>query len=157
MIRVIVTDIDGVMTDGKKYLLSNGEEMKSIAMKDLDALTSLKNSGFLIVAITGENDVFSHKVESYVEWDGFFHGCKNKWDCLENWIYNVGVTPQEVCYIGDGKYDLSVMKRVGVSLCPADAISLVLEQVTHVLNREGGTGCLDEVMEWVEAYNQKYI
>ena len=154
-ICVLVTDIDGVMTDGRKYISSTGEESKSIAMKDLDALTTLKEIGIKIVAITGENDLFSHKVESFVEWDAFFHGCKNKWEQLKQWLDENEMVAENVCYIGDGKYDLPVMDKVGVSLCPADAIEPVVESVTHRLNRVGGTGCLDEALRWIELINKE--
>lgn len=142
--KAVVFDIDGVITDGKKYLCGQ-EETKSVALKDLDAIHMLKEEGYIVGAITGESTTFAQKLKEELSLDFFILGCKKKWDELQEIIKNYNISKSEVCYIGDGKYDMDALQHAGFSVCPADAIYEVREISKYVLTTPGGKGCIAEV------------
>ncbi len=78
MIKVVIFDIDGVITDGKITVNSKGEECKSIKLKDIDGINQIKNLGYTIGAITGENTEITSYFEKRLPWDFFYTGEKNK-------------------------------------------------------------------------------
>ena len=143
-VKAVVFDIDGVITDGKKYLCGQ-EETKSVALKDLDAIHMLKEEGYIVGAITGENTKFAQRLKEELQLNFFVLGCKQKWDELQEIIKNYNISKSEVCYIGDGKYDIDALQHAGVSICPADAIYEVREISKYVLTTPGGKGCIAEV------------
>ena len=78
MIRLILVDIDGVLTDGKFSVGTENNISKQLCFKDLDAIVSMKNSGYKIGIITGENDFFTQYISQKTALDFFEEGCKNK-------------------------------------------------------------------------------
>ena len=143
-IKAVIFDIDGVVTDGKKYLLGDNE-IKNISLKDLDAINMLKEQKYIIGAITGENNSFSQKLKEELKIDFLVAGCKQKKEAIEKISKEFFLSMEEICYIGDGKYDIDVLKEVGLSLCPADAIEEVKKISNFVLTRRGGEGCIAEI------------
>ena len=142
--KAVVFDIDGVITDGKKYLCGQ-EETKSVALKDLDAIHMLKEEGYIVGAITGESTTFAQKLKEELSLDFFILGCKKKWEELQKSIEKYHISKTQVCYIGDGKYDMDALQHAGFSVCPSDAIYEVKELSKHVLKTPGGGGCIAEV------------
>ena len=143
-VKAVVFDIDGVITDGKKYICGK-EETKSVSLKDLDAIHMLKAEGYVVGAITGESTTFAQRLKEELQLNFFVLGCKQKWDELQEIIKNYNISKSEVCYIGDGKYDMDALQHAGVSVCPADAIYEVREISKYVLTTPGGKGCIAEV------------
>lgn len=143
-IQMVVFDIDGVMTDGKRYVSGGGIEFKSISMKDLDAVKLFKDAGYKVGCISGEDTEFSRKFVQMVELDYVKLGCKAKLDAILEIETIYHIAPKDICYIGDGKYDIPVFEVAGLSLCPADAIKEVRRVASIILKRNGGEGCVAE-------------
>lgn len=143
-VKAVVFDIDGVITDGKKYICGK-EETKSVSLKDLDAIHMLKEEGYIVGAITGESTTFAQKLKEELSLDFFILGCKKKWEELQKSIEKYHISKTQVCYIGDGKYDMEALEQAGFSVCPSDAIYEVKELSKHVLKTPGGGGCIAEV------------
>lgn len=144
-IRMVLFDIDGVITDGKKYVDGTACEVKTIALKDLDALGLLKEAGYHLGCVTGEDNTFSSYMTHMPGLDFVKTGCKQKDSILKEIAEAYGITAQEICYIGDGKYDIPLLKKVGLSVCPQDALHEVKEIADLVLHTSGGNGCLAEL------------
>lgn len=142
-IKMLVFDIDGVITDGKRYV-GAGEDIKTVAMKDLDAVGMLHGAGLKVGCVTGEDTAFSRTFVQMAPLDYAAVGCKEKLAALREIGERLGIAPEEICYIGDGKYDIPVLEAVGLALCPADAIAEVKQASDIVLERKGGEGCLAE-------------
>lgn len=142
---MLLFDIDGVITDGKKYIGENGLESKAINLKDMDALGMIKDAGYMIGCVTGEETAFSRQFESMRILDYAQIGCKQKEEVLKEIEEKYHIFPSEICYIGDGKYDIPILERVGLALCPSDATEEVREIVDIVLKRRGGEGCIAEI------------
>lgn len=144
-IRAVITDIDGVLTDGKVALGNGTEISKRICFKDLDAISLLREKGIKFGIISGESDVFTDLMCEKVHPDFFFTGCKDKRTKLEEIAEKEGMALSNICYIGDGKYDLEAIKAAGLGVCPADAVKEVKQASDMVLDRVGGNGCLADV------------
>ncbi len=142
-IRMLVFDIDGVITDGKRYIGEDGET-KTVSLKDLDAIGLLHEAGYKVGCISGENTPFSQAFSRMVPLDYVSLGCKTKTDAVREIGERFGLSPDELCYIGDGKYDIPVLKMTGLGICPADAIDEAKRVADIVLKRRGGEGCIAE-------------
>ncbi len=155
MIRMIVFDIDGVLTDGRKYVDGNGAEFKAVQLKDLDALGMFAEGGYRLGCISGEETGFSRK---FLEMDIIDHirlGCKDKERALRDIARESKVKTEEICYIGDGKYDIPALQMSGLSVCPKDAIQEVKEVADIVLKSKGGEGCIAECYSFLKGYNEE--
>lgn len=153
MIKLVVFDVDGVLTDGSMIVDCNGVEQKKINLKDIDAVFELKRRGFLLAAITGEDTGIVNYFEKRFPWDYFYRGVKEKEEILEKMCEQAKIYPEEICYIGDGKYDVSALSYVGLGICPADAIDKAKTTADIILQREGGKGCVWEILSILENYN----
>lgn len=153
-IKMLLFDIDGVVTDGKKYTDGVQTELKSISMKDIDALSLLKSKGYLLGCITGENTDFSKQFERMQLLDYVSLGCKQKDESIKEIEERFQVKPEEICYIGDGKYDIPVLSLVGLPVCPGDAIEEVKQISDVILHSKGGEGCLAEVYTLLSQYKE---
>ncbi len=143
MIRILAVDIDGVLTDGKIYI-SNDMEFKTICYQDLDTFSDIRKDGTMIAIITGENNGFTEFIREKINPDFFYPACKNKGDAILDIMHKIGADKEQICYIGDGKYDISAMEIAGISICPGNAIDEVKKISDIVLSRNGGEGCLAE-------------
>lgn len=149
MIRIVLMDIDGVLTDGKITFDSAGNEYKTMDFKDIDAVFQMKRKGMPIGLITGEWIPITLFFKDRLQPDYFFNGCKNKTEALEQILSETGLKAEDICYIGDGIHDIPILQMVGYPVCPANAIPEVKEVVKHVLITPGGEGCVWELMNWV--------
>lgn len=154
MVKLLVADIDGVLTNGKLYLSNNNIENKTICFKDLDAVSELRQDGIKFAMITGEDNGFVTNFEQKFQPDYLFKGCKDKVSALNNILTTEQIDYQEVSYIGDGKYDINVMQLVGYSLCPSDAIFEVKNIANIILSAKGGAGCLAEAVFNIRKFNK---
>lgn len=149
MIRAVIMDIDGVLTDGKEYISGKSELYKTISMKDLDALSQLREEGYFLAAITGEKNGITDYLEERLHLDAFFPACKDKRqalnECAGKWDLNL----EDICYIGDGKYDIPALEDVGLGICPDDATDEVKGVASYVLRAKGGEGCIAEIYTYL--------
>ena len=153
MIKIIIFDIDGVVTDGSVIINEDGSEQKRVNLKDIDAIFELKNRGFVLAAITGENSPIVKYFENRFPWDYFYCGKKNKVEIIKEMEEKSKICANEMCYIGDGKYDVDPLLYVDLGICPRDAIDRAKMAAKIILQNKGGEGCLWEVISILEDYN----
>ena len=149
-IGLILLDIDGVITDGTITVDSNGNEQKRINLKDIDALFELHRRGYLLGAITGEDSEIVAYFEKRIPWDYFYRGTKKKLDVIKELEKNTAFSKEEICYVGDGKYDIDALSYARLSICPADAILEAKQAADIVFQNQGGEGCLWELISILE-------
>lgn len=152
-IKLVVFDIDGVLTDGSIIVDTNGNEQKKINIKDIDAVYELKRRGLLLVAITGENTQIVRYFEKRLPWDRFYLGNKDKLKTLKAIADEMQLCAGQICYIGDGKYDVEPLSWAGLSITPRDAIADAKQAADVVLQNRGGEGCVWEMLDVLDAYN----
>lgn len=145
-IRLIITDVDGVLTDGKINLTEDGVEIKSFCAKDSPPLRLALTSGLKVAFVTGRR---SNAVEKRVAQYGIKAHYKS--DLKEIGFMNFlekeyGITSTDIAYVGDDLNDLAGMKQVGIAFCPADASAEVKEVSAVHTFAKGGEGVLAEVI-----------
>ena len=153
-IKLVVFDIDGVLTDGNVYVDSEGKETKCFRLTEIDALNDIEKSGIRIAAITGEDTSIVDVFERKANWSYFIRGCKDKLSELKRIITDFGIGRMEVCYIGDGKYDVECIKYVGLGVCPNNAIEAVKQVADIVLKGTGGESCIYELYQMIGMSNK---
>ena len=148
-VKLVVFDVDGVLTDGRIIFSNSGEETKLFDVKDGHGIKLLMRSGIDVAIITArESDVVRRRARD-LGITHVFQGMKDKKMALEELVKASGVTPDAMAYMGDDIIDLPVLKRVAFSAAVADAVSEVIERVDFVAKRPGGRGAARELAELI--------
>lgn len=147
-IKLLLTDCDGVLTDGGVYYGVDGEKLKKFNIRDGMGVERLRNYANIITGIvTGELSPSLVKRAEKLKITELHLGAKDKPAVLRELLTRLDLQPEEVAYIGDDSNDLEVMKMVGFTACPADAIHFVKDIADYVCEAKGGKGCFREVAE----------
>lgn len=147
-IKLLLTDVDGVLTDTGVYYSVSGEELKRFSLRDgmgVERLRKLANIETGI--ISGEKSLLVRKRADKLEIEELHLGIKNKLKVLKKICKSNELEPNEIAYIGDDVNDLEVIESVGFSACPADAMTDVKRKANIVLNSDGGKGAFREFAE----------
>lgn len=148
-IRLLVLDVDGVMTDGRVVFADSGEELKAFDVKDGHGIKMLMRSGVGVALLTGrESRVVLHRAKD-LGIDMVYQGAKDKLPVFERILSEKGFIGEEVCYVGDDIVDLPVMRRCGLSISVADAHEELKGSVDYVTLMPGGRGAVREVCELI--------
>ena len=148
-IRTFIFDVDGVLTDGKILINSDGELLRSFDTKDGYAMKCALVKGFKIAIITGgRNEAVRERFKELGVID-IYLGTHHKLDAYKDLMDNYNLNPEEILYIGDDIPDIPVMEKVGLGCCPADAASDVKAIADYVSHKKGGEGCVRELIEQV--------
>ena len=146
-IRLLVMDVDGIMTDGKITYTSDGQELKSFNIKDGLGIKRAQASGIETAIITGRT---SPMVERRALELGIAHlvqGREDKLAALSDLLDQINLSLDQVAYIGDDLPDLTAIESVGLGACPADAATEVKSKANWVSTRGGGDGCVRELCD----------
>ncbi|MCK5720154.1 MAG: 3-deoxy-manno-octulosonate-8-phosphatase KdsC [Thiomargarita sp.] len=148
-IRLIIFDVDGVLTDGSLYLGNNGEEYKAFYARDGLGMKMLQSTGVIIGIITAKNSsIVSHRMQElgikYV-----FQGQKDKLPAFIQLSKQLQLKPNQIAYMGDDINDLPVMLRVGLSVACGNAHSVVAKQADWQTEAYGGRGAAREVCDLI--------
>lgn len=146
-IKLFITDVDGVMTDGSLILGNNGEEFKSFNSQDGMGLKLLQRSGVKTAIITGRSSQIVENRADELNIKEVHQGIKNKLNIFKHLLEKFGLDSSEVSYIGDDINDLSVLKRVGLSFTVQNGVDKVKNEVDYVSKKRGGNGALREIIE----------
>jgi 3-deoxy-D-manno-octulosonate 8-phosphate phosphatase (KDO 8-P phosphatase) len=147
-IKLLVMDVDGVLTDGGMYYSESGDEYKRFNSKDGIALKKIRANGIRTGIISnGTNKNLITKRASLLDIDLVEVSHNNKLDILQAWCAQLGLELQNIAYIGDDVNDEEVLRSVGLAACPADAVERVKLCCHVVLMRNGGEGCVRELID----------
>lgn len=149
MIEAVFLDIDGILTDGAVYVDESGKESKRILFDDIDAVFEFKRAGFKIGFITGEDTPFCDFVRRRFEPDFFVSGCKDKLTAFKTLAEANGLDKEKVCYAGDSKKDIALLKHVAHSFAPEDVHPDVKQSAKTVLTARRGQGVIREMAEHI--------
>lgn len=147
-IRLIVLDIDGTLTDGGVYITEKGDEMKKYNTKDGMAIKRLLKKGIHVAFISASSSRLT--VQKRADMLGVkycYVGDDEKTGVLEKWLRELALSHEQVLFMGDDLNDLSIMQKVGVAACPADASPQVKGEADIVLSRRGGDACFRELVD----------
>jgi len=148
-IKLLLLDVDGVMTDGGIYLSNSGDEFKKFNIQDGYGITKLRRAGFKIGIITGRVSNIVTKRAEELDITEVHQNLENKLETYEHIKAKWKLSDEEVAYIGDDEFDLPVLERVGFSASPSDAVPSVKKRVHFVCTRSGGNGAVREVIDLI--------
>ncbi len=149
LIKLIVLDVDGVLTDGNLYIDSKGNETKKFNVKDGLGIKLLQEANIIIALISGgKSDSTLHRIKK-LEIKHYFFEVKNKLEILVNLKKELNLRDSEVLYVGDDLNDLVIKKSVGIFAAPKDAVKPVKDSANIILSSIGGEGAIREIADIV--------
>ena len=146
-ISTLIFDIDGVFTDGMVHIMPDGQLLRKMSVKDSYALQFAIKKGLNIAIITGGNSIAVHDSLQRLGVKHIFLQSRNKEQVFDTFVQKQGITSKEVLYMGDDIPDYKVMEKAGVAACPADASEEIKQVSDYVSNRNGGAGCVRDIIE----------
>lgn len=147
-IRLLVLDVDGVMTDGGMYFSESGEQFKKFNTKDGMGIIHLTQSGFQVAIIS--SGFKGEAVKARAEMLGIQHCSVNREPKMKRLLDHcqaLKLNLDQVAVLGDDVNDLEMMEKVGLAVCPKDAVPLVKSRSHIILNQIGGAGCIREFID----------
>jgi 3-deoxy-D-manno-octulosonate 8-phosphate phosphatase (KDO 8-P phosphatase) len=154
-IRLLVLDVDGVITDGTVLLLESGDEARSVHFHDLDAVGRARRQGLEVAVLSGENSPGGHRIARRFGIDHASWGAKDKLPALEQLAGRLGVGMHEICYVGDADRDGPALAAAGIGLAPADATPVARAAADHVLDARGGRGAVAAAVAFIERLHDR--
>ncbi|MGM9795806.1 MAG: KdsC family phosphatase [Candidatus Aphodosoma sp.] len=145
--KLFLTDIDGVWTDGGMYYDGTDVELKKFNTYDSAGVLFAHKMGIPVGIITGENTNIVKRRADKLKVDYCFLGCKNKLEIAENLCNQLGITLNDVAYIGDDINDVKLLKKVRWAGVPASASEYIRQLATVQLTKRGGEGVFREFVE----------
>lgn len=147
--KLILTDIDGVWTDGGMYYDQTGNEWKKFNTSDSAGVLFARKLKIPIGIITGEDTEIVKRRTKKLNIEYLYLGISDKLAVAQKLCDELGVSLPEVAYIGDDIGDLQLLKAVGTSAAPANAPDYVKKYVAYITEKKGGEGAFREFVEWI--------
>lgn len=149
MIKALILDVDGVLTDGGIIYDDNGFETKRFDVKDGLGIKLAQRAGIEVVVISGRNSKVTDIRCRELGIKRYFTGVRDKVECYNEVKAELGITDAETAFIGDDINDLKLLKLVGFSATTADSFEYVKSEVSYVTGRRGGEGAVREFIEQI--------
>ncbi|MGV4529022.1 KdsC family phosphatase [Ornithobacterium rhinotracheale] len=148
-IKAFVFDVDGVLTDGKIMLFPDGSFVRNMNVKDGYVMQFAIKKGYLIGIITGGADpMVSQRLKALGITD-IYTQSHHKYDDFEDFLFKYDLKPEEVLYMGDDVLDMEVIAAAGIGCAPNNAVVEAQKAADYISPRNGGDGCVREVIEQV--------
>jgi 3-deoxy-D-manno-octulosonate 8-phosphate phosphatase (KDO 8-P phosphatase) len=150
-IKTFIFDVDGVLTDNKILVMENGRLLRTMSIRDGYAIQLAVKKGFRLLIITGGKDqgVKDRLHRLGIPEQNIFLGVQDKLEVYEDIIEAEQLAESNILYMGDDMPDYSVLRRVGMPTCPADAAPEIRAIARYVSPLNGGQGCARDVIEKV--------
>ncbi|MDP1677924.1 MAG: HAD-IIIA family hydrolase [Bacteroidota bacterium] len=146
-IKLLATDVDGVLTDAGAYYSEDGIELKKFNIRDGMGIVLLRKAGYKIAFVTTENTKIVEKRAERLQVDDLIQGSYNKMEALEKLLQKYSLKWEEIAFIGDDINDIPVLKKVGFSAAPANATAINKKIADFVTKSDGGHGAVREVCD----------
>jgi 3-deoxy-D-manno-octulosonate 8-phosphate phosphatase (KDO 8-P phosphatase) len=153
--KLVITDIDGVWTDGGMYYDETGNEFKKFNTSDSAGVIFCKKLNIPVAIITGENAKSAKARANKLKIEFFFAGITDKLACANDLCGKLGLTLNEIAFIGDDLTDIALLQKVGLSACPSNASEYVKNICKWNLPVPGGQGAFRAFIERILLENDK--
>jgi 3-deoxy-D-manno-octulosonate 8-phosphate phosphatase (KDO 8-P phosphatase) len=155
-IKAFIFDVDGVLTDGLVHVTETGEQLRQFNIKDGYALQLAVKRGYSIAVITGGRSKGTGLRLKGLGIDHVYSGVDSKIEVYNKFISEHQLLAEEILYMGDDIPDLPVMKLAGLPVCPADAAEEIKAISSYISPKNGGKGCVRDVIEKVLKTQHKW-
>lgn len=156
-IKMLMLDVDGVMTDGRIIMDDEGRQLKNFNVRDGHGLKIIQRYGIEVVILTGrKSDVVNHRAKD-LDIKEIYQGALNKKEVFQIILQKHNLTADFVAYMGDDIIDVPVLRQVGFSAAPIDAVDVVKKSVDYVTKSKGGHGAVRELCEMILQIQGKWL
>lgn len=152
-VKMLITDVDGVLTDGGLYYTADGLVMKKFYVKDGFGSFLLREHGFKVGIITSDKSPMGQVRGARLQFDYVYTGIFDKHEALHEICEKEGFSPEAVAYIGDDLNDRSIIAEAGFTVAPKDAHSDILAVVDYISELKGGEGVFREIADAILTIN----
>jgi 3-deoxy-D-manno-octulosonate 8-phosphate phosphatase (KDO 8-P phosphatase) len=157
MIKLLVLDVDGVLTDGKIIYTESGHEIKNFNVRDGLGIKMAQKANITVAIISGRESRVTELRAKELKIEHVFTGIDNKLDCLDKLCEKLGIVlDKETAFIGDDINDIAILKRCAFSGTVADAPYYIKKEVNFVSNFKGGNGAVREFIEAILMRNEQW-
>lgn len=155
-IKTVIMDVDGVLTDGKVWIMPDGTLLRNLSSKDGYAIQLAVKKGLTLCIMSGGNNRLVADVMKNVGVQYIFLNQADKLQCYKDFVFINNLKEEEIIYLGDDLPDWEVMKRCGLAACPADAAPEIKEISHYVSAQNGGDGFVRDVLEQILRLQHKW-
>jgi 3-deoxy-D-manno-octulosonate 8-phosphate phosphatase (KDO 8-P phosphatase) len=155
-IKLVICDVDGVLSNGKVYFGNDHEELKSFNIKDGLGIKQLLNNGIQVAVITGRESNIVARRSKELGITHVYQGKKDKIASYDTILSDLDLTPKQVAHVGEDLPDLPLMKRSGLGICVSDAHFFVKRNADWSTLSIGGNGAVREISDML-LYSQKKL
>lgn len=148
-IKMLVIDVDGVLTDGTIVINADGSESKCFHTLDGHGIRLWRRGGLAVAFLSGRLSEPTKRRAEQLGVEYVLQDCHNKLESLEKLLEQTGLSRESVAYVGDDLPDLPAIRYVGFGVAVANAADEVKQYADYVTNRAGGTGAVREVVEYI--------
>jgi 3-deoxy-D-manno-octulosonate 8-phosphate phosphatase (KDO 8-P phosphatase) len=148
-IRLLILDVDGVLTDGRLYFDNQGNEMKAFNTRDGLGIRALQTTGAILALITGRQSEIVSRRAANLGIEHVYQGSNDKLEAYNELLAITGFDERQVCYAGDDWIDIPVLDRVGLAVTVADADEVVKNRVHWITPRPGGCGAVRDICDLI--------
>lgn len=148
-IKLLLLDVDGVLTDGRLYYGNSGEELKAFDIQDGLGIKLLQSAGIKVGIITGRSSDLVKRRAKELSIDPIMQGIEDKLTALNELLKDMNFNIEEIAFVGDDLPDLAVVRRVGLGITPANGNHILASQALWQTKKSGGNGAVREVAELI--------
>ncbi len=148
-IRLLLLDVDGVLTDGTLIYSDQGVESKAFNTQDGLGIRLVQQAKVMTGIITARTSHLVARRAEELDMDHIRQGARNKLKEFKSILSDTGLKPYQICYMGDDLIDLALLTRVGLAACPANAVEAVKDACHFVASRPGGRGAVRETCDLI--------
>ncbi len=148
-IELLVLDVDGVLTDGRVIIHSDGSESKCFSILDGHGIRLWQRAGLKVALLSGRRSQATTRRAEELDISHVIQDCHFKLPALNQLLTTLGLSAEKVAYVGDDVMDLPLIRCVGFGVAVANAVEEVKEQADYVTTRPGGQGAVREVIEYI--------
>ena len=148
-LRILLLDVDGVMTDGGIILIGQDQEAKRFDVQDGMGVNMLRAAGLMVGIVTSRNSDVVQRRAQELDIDELFQGVKEKPSVLDRLLEKYSITSSQAAFVGDDLQDIPLLKRVGIPIAVQNAAADVKQCSSYVSKASGGQGAVREIAEWL--------
>jgi 3-deoxy-D-manno-octulosonate 8-phosphate phosphatase (KDO 8-P phosphatase) len=148
-VKLLLLDVDGVLTDGRITYNSDQQELKSFHIHDGLGIKLLQGNDIQVGIITGRNSLMVERRAQELGISLLIQGREDKWAAMQAVQEQLGLSSQQIAYMGDDLPDLAAIRHAGLGIAPANAVAIVRQHADVVTSCSGGNGAVREAAEFI--------
>ncbi len=155
-VKMVVSDVDGVLTDGAIYKSDSGNEFKKFSVTDGSGIAMARAADLRVALISGRYSKTTEIRAKEMRITDLYNGTLDKLEPLKELKQKYNLADDEIAYIGDDIIDLPVMDKIGVPIAVKNAIDLVKKTAVYTTLKSGGGGAFREAIDWILLWQGRY-